>query len=144
MNSYNDIQYFTYYNVIPVALVVAIPKTKAIEKLFIECKKKITEENINSDWQQFAAVFWTTVRNNSKDIFNNCSFLDTSSIFPYLFNETGIFFFTNENKIKDNTWGIHWYNGSSDSRKYLNEFDIDKIDPDKSIGDKVIYNIIHS
>ena len=51
--------------------------------------------------------------------------------------------FTNDDRIKDNTICIHWYNGAEASRKYINVFDNTKINPEKCVFEKYLYQILN-
>lgn len=47
--------------------------------------------------------------------------LDMSDVYPYRWNQMDILFEKNDlEKIKENTIGIHWYNGSQKTREFLN------------------------
>ncbi len=144
--STKDILMFSYYNTIATGLIVSTPKNKAISAIYTLCLNKIRKSDINSDWQQFGPTLWMTCYKVLNKFFDNTELLDNNEIYPYMWNEPELFFYTNNNKIKDNTWGIHWYNGNINSRKFIDEFiyEPSHIDKDKSIFYKYLYDIINN
>lgn len=66
-----------------------------------------------------------------KTKFNNFANLSMSTVYPFNSSEKEIreIFFGNKdvgNYIKEDTIGIHWYNGSNISKEYLNNYDENK------------------
>ena len=121
----HDIYYFTYSQTIATGLIVSTPRNPAIQFLKDHCVSKIQSRIITRDWQQFGPTLWKMCVSLQPSVFQNCIYLDNAEIYPYLWNEPGLFFFTNENRVKENTWGIHWYNGNIDSRRFIDSFVFD-------------------
>ncbi len=144
MNSTADIHYFTYYNTIATGLIVARPFTRAIRYIYDKCLEKINTRNINQDWQQFGPTLWASAAFNNKTIFQNCIFRDNKEVYPYMWNEPHLFFRTNIDKISENTWCVHWYNGNSETRRFINEFDIRDIKPERSIFERELTLVLRS
>jgi hypothetical protein len=63
---------------------------------------------------------------------------------PYLSDEMNKLFFTNINQTTENTFALHWYNGNIDSRNYCSNFDINTINKERCIFEKILFesNII--
>ncbi len=133
IHSTADIQYYTYSNTIATGLIISRPFNKAIRHVYNTCLEKINTRNINNDWQQFGPTLWANCVFNNTSIFKDCIFRDNNEIYPYLYYEPQLFFRTMHNKLTDKTWSIHWYNGNTESRKFINEFNISDIKPDRSI-----------
>lgn len=143
MNSVADIHYFTYYNTVATGLIVARPFTKAIRLIYNKCMEKINMRNINNDWQQFGPTLWASSSFNNTHIFRDCIFRANDEVYPYMWNEPQLFFRTNVDKITDKTWCIHWYNGHSETRKFINEFDIADIKSERSIFERELLRVMH-
>ena len=136
-----DIQYFTYYNTVPTGLLISTPKNECIEYIYNYCKTKIHRKNINNDWQQFGPTLWNTcILDNI--LFKNCSVLDNKTVYPYMWNEPEILFFTNEDRVLPITFCIHWYNGNINSRKYIDKFESTNIDENRCVFEKYLSHIL--
>jgi hypothetical protein len=133
----NNIQYFTYSDTVPTGLLISTAKNSCMEFIYNCCKYKINSQNINNDWQQFGPSLWKTCIFNN-ELFNQCSILDNDSVYPYMWNEPEILFFTNEDRIKPITFCIHWYNGNINSRKYIDQFNPNYIDENKCVFEKYL------
>lgn len=131
----NDIYYFTYHNTIATGLIASTPRNPSITVIYQQCMDKVKSSTINNDWQQFGPTLWKQCVDRQPHTFKKCIYLDNNEIYPYMWNEPHLFFFTNENHIQSNTWGIHWYNGNIDSRKFIDTFTFqpDSIDSSLSV-----------
>ena len=67
--------------------------------------------------------------------------LSTSMAYPYICLNYHFFFISNDDFVKDDTFCIHWYNGGSTTKYFLNSFDINDIDPNRSVCHKYIHKI---
>jgi hypothetical protein len=97
----------------------------------MECQLKLLndiENNKNTTYQMFgASIFNKFLESENIDKYN-ISFLNNEFYLPVVWNELDYLFNFNKlnhinNKITENTFGIHWFNGSSDARTYLCKLD---------------------
>jgi hypothetical protein len=117
-NNNYDILYFSYGDTIPTGLLVSTPKNFFITNLYKKCIEQIT--GVNSLYQQFGPSLWKKYLTDNNIL--NKKLLDNNEIYPYLSNEISKLYTKNENdKITENTWGIHWYNGAPITKSFLND-----------------------
>lgn len=86
----------------------------------------------------FAGLFksQTSLANGHPDVI----LLDRASYLPYMWNEVGEIFDSNVDKIRDNTVGIHWFNGASYCKVIQNKLgDIRLVN---KLPDAIIYKYI--
>lgn len=97
-----------------------------------EYLKKGTESNFSSDsdfkhaYQAFGPDLWRSLASpfldGSLDRHPQIQAFKKEIVYPYLWNEMDQLFDCRAiSKISHNTLGIHWYNGSSETRKFINE-----------------------
>ena len=139
----HDILYFTYDNVVPTGLLLSTPKNPTITKLYLSAKdiiSTIDEDNYNLNYQVLGPTLWTEhiMRKSIEGIY--C--LRNVLVYPYLWNNIGLFFESNDDKVSVDTFAIHWYNGGTHSRIYINNLDERNIDPNKCVINKYLQNIL--
>jgi hypothetical protein len=137
------IQYFTYSNTVPTGLLVSTPKNNCIEYIYNSCKEKISSQNINNDWQQFGPNLWRDCIFNNSSLYENCNILDNKMVYPYMWDEPQILFFSNDDRIMPNTFCIHWYNGNIHSRQFIQNFNPNNIDKNRCIFEKQLYELFN-
>jgi hypothetical protein len=138
-----DISYFTYGGTIATGFVISSPRNKAITYIYNKCIKMLQVTSDISDYQVFGPNLFRHCAFNNIELFSDCIYLDNNVVYPYKWNEPQIFFFTNDDYVKDNTICIHWYNGNEHSRNYINGFDNTKINPEKCVFEKYLYKILN-
>jgi mannosyltransferase OCH1-like enzyme len=117
-NNNYDLLYFSYNDTIPTGLIVSTPKNDFITNLYRKCIEKIS--NIDNSYQQFGPSLWR--EHLTDNIILNKILLDNNEIYPYLWYEIQKIYIENEDdKISENTWGIHWYNGAPITKSFLND-----------------------
>ena len=138
-----DILYFTYSNTIPTGLLLSSPKNSIIENIYLEALNVIKTINLdtnNVDYQIIGPNLW------KKHIVQNeqtyC--LSNELVYPYLWNNIDLFFESKTDRITENTFAVHWYNGGNSSKKYINSFDENNINPDRCVIVKYLYKIINN
>jgi len=112
----------TENNFFPTGLLIA-SKENLICKKLIEIMYSSYDENI------YNSVGPNLAKSNFKNYkyflenFNNVGIFDSELIYPHNWNNIKDYFYNYENYILNNNYvvGLHWYNGSSISRNYLNE-----------------------
>ena len=70
--------------------------------------------------------------------------LDNNLVYPFLWKDLCNLFKKSNAIIPENTFGIHWYNGAPYTKEYINNLDINKINPNDSLFSKLIYRILSS
>jgi hypothetical protein len=133
-NNEYEIIYFIYDNTIPTGLLISSPKNGLITKL-AECVN-YRIKNLNNNYQQIGPHLWREYCIQDKD--TKKKLITTSDIYPYLWNEIHLFFESNNNKIVDNTWGIHWYNGSANAKIFINNY-LNNIEKDVIVNHYISY-----
>jgi hypothetical protein len=70
-------------------------------------------------------------------------FLEEAYIYPFLYDNIDNFFnnITDNTTIPNFTFGIHWYNGCDSTKKFINSFNNDNIDPERSLFEKYIIRL---
>ena len=69
--------------------------------------------------------------------------LDNDCVYPLIWMVINkLFINTSESEIKNITFGIHWYNGNIATKHFINYFDKNNINPENSLFEKLIKNII--
>ena len=96
--------------------------------MFIEATQIIKNINIGNlyPYQILGPKLWNKIIKefNTNYIQNNTICLPTSIIYPYIWTNINQFFNTTD-LIQENTIGIHWYNGGTDSKNYINSNNLD-------------------
>jgi beta-1,4-mannosyl-glycoprotein beta-1,4-N-acetylglucosaminyltransferase len=129
---------FNYENTIPTGLLLSTPKNKYIECVYLRCKEQIAGQSLTGDYQQFGPNLWRDCYFWNIDLFKNVKVLETNTVYPYMFNEPELFFYSNEDRIQPQTYCIHWYNGNKESRKFIDQFDPNTIDSRRNVFEKYI------
>lgn len=135
-----DILYFTYSETIPTGLLFSSAKNSVINHIYSESLNII--KNINSgsilDYQVLGPNIWLTFY----PLYTNSLCINNELVYPYLWNYICLFFETSNDLTTANTFGIHWYNGGKSAKKYIQHFDLTKLDPKKYAIDKYLASII--
>ncbi len=139
-----DISYFGYGGVIATGFIISTPKNKSITMIYNKCIDMLQTNCNITDYQVFGPLLFRDCVLQNNELFKDCKFLDNNVIYPYMWDQPQIFFFTNDDYCKDNTIGIHWYNGNGNSRNYINEFDNTNITPEKCVFEKYLYKILNN
>jgi len=132
---------FIYAETIPTGFLASIPKSFFLEKLYKGSLEIIKNKTLDN-YQKIGPNIWIKEYNNlDTNIKENLKILDNNLIYPYLWNQLDYIYHKSNSIISENTFGIHWYNGAPDTRKFINKFDINNINPNKSLIEKLIYVI---
>jgi len=137
----HNLLYFTYSNIIPTGLIFSSPKNEIITLLYNSSCNKI--KNLNNNYQQLGPNLWNDVFNNNKNKTTGCLCGSNKMVYPYIWDNIYNIFYSLNDKTTDETFGIHWYNGDNLTKKYINEFDINNIDPNKNIFEKYLFKIMN-
>lgn len=132
---------YRYCNTIPTGLIFSSPKNEIITLLFNNACNKI--RNLDNNYQQIGPNLWSDIFNENQDKITDCLCGSEKMVYPYLWNDIFDIFYSLNDKTTEETFGIHWYNGDNLTKKYMNEFDINNIDPNKNIFEKYLFKIMN-
>ena len=145
-----DFMYYVYYDVIPTGLLISTPNNRVTTAMYHNAKTLVTNPTRYSGkirYQLFGPELWrrTILFSKNKSILSTSKLLDTTEIYPYLYNELDQLYNTTtspeKSKITDITWGIHWYNGDSTTKHFINNY-CKTPEPAQSIMHKYITQIL--
>jgi hypothetical protein len=145
-NSNYDILYYYYTSEIATGLIGSTPKNKYITKLYenaLDIIKNINKNDRNLPYQKIGPDLWTSTFKDNNELTKNTLCVETNTAYPYIWTNILDFFYTNKSNIDDNTFCIHWYNGDPEVKKISYSFDEKLINPENSVFERVIYNIIN-
>ena len=133
---------FIYDKIIPTGFLASIPKSNFLDKLYKESLEIIKNKKLNN-YQKIGPIIWIQEykKLSKKDkisikILNNIFvYLFTCKELDYLYKKINI-------TIPEKTFGVHWYNGAIQTKKYINNFDIDNINPNNSVIEKIVFIIL--
>lgn len=138
-NDSKEMCYFTYMEAIPTGLISCTAKSKYITLLYNNMINYINVLNTGSrhDYQIIGPGLWkNTYLGNKSDLQNTMDCINVSDIYPILYIHLHILYSKHNIDLPTNTWGIHWYNGHSLSKHFINN-----LQPD-SLGDSLIERYI--
>lgn len=141
-----DIYYYYYLFTIPTGLLFSTPKNKLISIIYERAYniiKNIQDGDINLTYQKLGPDLWNHCFCEYKNLIDNVFCVDKNTTYAYDCNNILDFFNSNKEVINNNSFCIHWYNGDPEVKKIVNNFDINSINPENSVFERVIYNIIN-
>lgn len=128
---------FNYSRTIPTGFLASIPKSKYLENLYNLSLQIIKNKELNV-YQKIGPDLWIQeYKKLGKKIIKNIKILDSNLVYPFFWNQLDNLF-KNNSALPENTFGIHWYNGADVTKEFINQFDINNINPENS----TIYNLI--
>ena len=128
---------FNYSRTIPTGFLASIPKSKYLENLYHSALEIINSKNLDN-YQKIGPNLWILeYKKLGRKAIKNIKILDSNLVYPFLWNQLDNLFKKN-NVLPENTFGIHWYNGAEITKEFINQFDINNINPENSM----IYNLI--
>ena len=134
-----DMYVFTYENTIPTGFLLSTPKNKYITQLYTIAQKDI--HNTRGYYQSIGPNLWKYVLLHLLQPIDTITTLANEIAYPYMCNDFHEFFNSTNDKVKENTICIHWYNGSSVAKNFINSMNIDTIDPGMNVCNKYIHRI---
>jgi hypothetical protein len=136
-----DIYYFSYLGTIPTGLFIISPENEIV-KLILEAAK----ERINNpdSYQTIGPCIWDEFFKANLELLNNSVCLPNSVVYPYISEELKDLFLKRKDLLKDDTIGIHWYNGAVIAKEYVNRLDIKNLRHDECIMSKYLYKVIYN
>lgn len=135
---------FIYSRIIPTGFLAAVPKSNFLEILYKSSLEIILNKKLYN-YQQIGPCLWIEEYNKlDKNEKLNIKILDNKYIYPFLWNKISILFKNSNVIIPKNTFGIHWYNGAPQSKNFINNFDMNNINPNNSLIENLINNILQN
>ena len=138
---------FNYSEVIPTGFLASVPKSKYLKNLYNSSLEIIKNKNLNN-YQKIGPIIWVEeyikLNKKRKGYTNSIKTLDNNLVYPFLWKDLCNLFKKSNAIIPENTFGIHWYNGAPYTKEYINNLDINKINPNDSLFSKLIYRILSS
>jgi hypothetical protein len=131
---------FNYSGVLPTGFLATIPKSKYLDKLYKGASEIIKNKKLNN-YQKIGPIIWIEeyIKLNEKQK-TKIKTLDNNLIYPFLWDQLDKLYKKNS-ILPENTFGIHWFNGAPKTKEFINQFDINNINPDNSLFDTLISKI---
>jgi len=131
-----DIYYFSYEDTIATGLLLSTPKNRYITELYEKVKTRIHDVK---NYQGIGPDLWRECLYQKS--LESAVCLSTSMVYPYICTNYHLFFITSHDYTQNDTFGIHWYNGGSITKQFINIFDDTCIHPDTTVCHKYLYMI---
>jgi len=64
--------------------------------------------------------------------------LDNNLVYPFIWGQLDNLLSKPNITVPESTFGIHWYNGAPETKKFINNFNLSNINPNKSLFEKLI------
>ena len=100
------------------------------------------KKNEMCNYQMVGPNLWNECFNRSKEVCKT-HILEKSDVYPYDCEEIHLMY-SNTNQIKDNTFAIHWYNGHSGMKHFINSLNLANLNPNNTILEKMLVNVIYT
>jgi len=129
---------FKYSEVIPTGLLAAKTKSKYLDILYKNSLEIIKNKELNN-YQKIGPVIWINEYNklSHKDKMG-IKILDNNLVYPFIWNELNNLFSKPNITVPESTFGIHWYNGASETKDFINYLNLLNINPNNSLIEKLI------
>jgi mannosyltransferase OCH1-like enzyme len=138
-----DSYIFIYGEVIATGLLAFKNKSNFLKKLYNSALNIITNKNLDN-YQKIGPIIWIKeYKKLIKKETSKINILDNNLVYPIFWNELHYLFKqnNNSNKIFNNTFGIHWYNGAPTTKEFINNFNMNNINPENSLFEKLVYRM---
>lgn len=131
---------FYYLNCIPTGFLASRPKTDIMELLVVRAKELVMEPG---GYQKIGPDLWTTMVRDNSHLLIDITRLTVDIIYPYephsiheiLKIAGGV------NRVTENTIGIHWYNGSTAIKNFINKSVNSLMYPHRCILNQYIHKV---
>jgi hypothetical protein len=135
-----DIYYFTYLSTIPTGFLMVSSKHKILELILTDAKKRI---NSLDSYQSLGPNIWKEFFDIYPHLLLNSICLSNSIIYPYTSEHIRELFLHNIDYTSTETIGIHWYNGSTLGKRYINNLNLNDLNKSTCIISKYLDKIIN-
>jgi len=140
-NIEQEIGFNTYNEVINNAFIVAKPRAAITKHILDQIINILETNNITTEYQQFGPSLITKLIMNTP-LKHAVYFIPNEMTCPYIWNEMNELFNSMNVKYTKKTFCIHWYNGSDISREYCSTFNINMIDKNRNIFEKLLVDTL--
>jgi len=137
----DKLMFNTYYGVINNAVIISRKENYIIKKIIDVIFEMLKTNNVKNEYMQFGPTLITNIIKNTsfeEDVY----YIPNDMTCPYLCSENEKLFFSNEDQTTKDTFALHWYNGGEHSRNYCSNFDINNINSDRCIFEKLLSEIV--
>jgi Rps23 Pro-64 3,4-dihydroxylase Tpa1-like proline 4-hydroxylase len=135
---------FSYWDTIPTGFIASTPKNKLMTLLY-NGVLDFCKNNTPNSYQIVGPDCWNHYYKNFCANDSNIKILSNEYVYPFDWLTINDFFYSNDDSyIKENTFGIHWYNGSQKTKLFINSFDKNNINPGRNVCEKILNKIIES
>ena len=110
--------YHTYENTFPTGIVFASPNNEHVHRIYELLQSK--DLCALDTYQGIGPDLWKTLIPFLDD--GDALLLETHSVYPYSYRNIDQFFFSMYDRVREDTWGVHWYNGSRFAKEFINTF----------------------
>jgi hypothetical protein len=118
INIENSLIITTTENTFPIGLIGSVPNSGLMNFLVENCYELMMHSKFEH-YQEFGANLWRkSIMHN--DFANEVSIFSFASIYPYSWFEINKYYLGEESRINDSTVGVHWFNGSLETKNFLN------------------------
>jgi hypothetical protein len=132
---------FIYEKTIPTGFLASIPKSKYLEILYNNSLEIIKNKKLNN-YQKIGPIIWIEEYNKLSDRDKiRMKILNNKLVYPVLWNELDNLFLKPNITVPEDTFGIHWYNGALETKKFINKFNLSNINPDNSLIENLIFKM---
>jgi hypothetical protein len=119
----------SYSGTIATGFVFGFEKAELFKKLSIALNRKLKDIHTDSIITRYQALGPSLWQSFAKPYFNEAlgkhpliHSIPKEDIYPYIWNEMNqLFLESSECRVNDSTLAIHWYNGSSETRNFIND-----------------------
>jgi hypothetical protein len=136
----NDIGIFTYHGFVAIGFIFSHKNNPILD--YILMLIAIFMKDTKLGYQSLGTKIWSRLP-HIPQFKSYINFLSNDICYSYLWNNLAGLFKNTIDITTDSTIGIHWYNGADIAKEYINNADFSNINPDKSIMDKYVYNVIN-
>jgi glycosyltransferase involved in cell wall biosynthesis len=131
-----SVKTISYSDTVATGFTVALPQSQFLKELSETTSKYLRERketNFDSEadykdqYQAFGPDLWRKLAhpylNNNLGSHPHITALNVDLVYPYLWDQMNDYFLgKNRTTISQKTIGVHWYNGSTEARIFLNEY----------------------
>lgn len=138
----NNIGIFSYQNCLPIGFIFSHPDTPLLDYLFIKIKNILEGKIVGlNKYEQFGVKIWNNLI-NIQVIKNYITIFPTDIVYSYLWDNLNQLYNTSIDITTDKTIGIHWQNGATISKNYINNTNFNNIDSNTSVMNKYVYKVL--
>jgi len=123
-----------YENTFPTGIVFASPNNVHVRRIYELLQSK--DLCALDTYQGIGPDLWKTLIPIPDD--GDTLLLETRSVYPYSYRNIDQFFFSMYDRVREDTWGVHWYNGSHFAKEFINTFEKSSATP-KSVCEKYMH-----